>query len=822
MLTSEIFTRILGEDIVYCILNGWQGLPEHLQSDLDIVIMPKCLRILEKTLLDTSNGLVVQFHNYAVGCYRFDLAIHEGHKVRFFPLDVATSFRMSSRVWFDAEELLAGRRRWRDFWVAAPEVEFKYLLLKKILKQEIPEYTANRLQELAHLLGCRAAEETVRLLGMSWGRRVLGWIQEGMWDELRGKLPHLKRVAKWHRLKQDPLNLLRYWLPELVRILKRWRHPTGLWVAVLGPDGAGKTTLIEGLSKEMRGPFRQTARFHLMPALLRRQADGGPVTDPHAKPPRSWFGSLLKLAYYWLDYILGYWLKIRPLLVVRPTLILFDRYYDDLFIDPKRYRYGGPIWAVRLLRHLIPRPDIFLVLDVPKERLLERKQEVAPEELERQVRAYREFVVTTPNAVLLDGSKPIEEVVAQARDILLDYLHLRYLKRRSLWFPWAKGEELSWLSSVLGVVFRSGRSTHAFLQLPDGRGYLLPLATTQTFRSSLNLYPAQRAKARVARNALWALTFLGLKAPILPKVNMEDGDTGDCILQTLRKVFGQRDLVFAVSLGTPGPHRKPVIQIMTPSGEALGYAKVGWNEATRALVRNEVRVLQMLQDEDLPFDVPQVLYADYNGERALCVQGAPPAGARTDAQELTAEHIEALCSLACRNLRRRPLEESRFWQCIIERAQQVQNRWWQHFLNRMLESVRQEWIDQEVPFHFAHGDFAPWNALRINNRLYLFDWEYAQEEMPAGYDLFHFLVQTSRLVCKVNPQEIKKAVLDQAKQWLANEFWNCVNIQIADIPKLFQLYILDRISHSLATTGRFSNFQDLLIMSAQFFIARDK
>jgi len=821
MLTSEIFTRILGEDIVYCILHGWQGLPEHLPSDLDIALVSEDLPKLEEQLLHFPKGRIVNLLQYCSTAYYFVLVVEDDKGMHFIPIDAATDYRGGGRVWFTIEELLEGKQTWKGFWIASPHVEFKYLLVKKIIKQNVPTYARERLQALAYLLGSQADREAEYLMGRFWGPKVIAWIRSGEWAELESYLPILKKVLRWKRLKQDPLNPLRYWLPEIWRAWRRWRHPTGLFVAVLGPDGAGKSTLIGQLEGKIMRAFRRRAVFHFSPGLFRRRGDGSPVTNPHGKPPRSWFVSLLKLLYYWLDYTLGYWLKIRPLLVCS-TLIFFDRYYDDLFIDPKRYRYGGPIWAVRLLRHLIPRPDIFLVLDVPKERLLERKQEVAPEELERQVRAYREFVVTTPNAVLLDGSKPIEEVVAQARDILLDYLHLRYLKRRSLWFPWAKGEELSWLSSVLGVVFRSGRSTHAFLQLPDGRGYLLPLATTQTFRSSLNLYPAQRAKARVARNALWALTFLGLKAPILPKVNMEDGDTGDCILQTLRKVFGQRDLVFAVSLGTPGPHRKPVIQIMTPSGEALGYAKVGWNEATRALVRNEVRVLQMLQDEDLPFDVPQVLYADYNGERALCVQGAPPAGARTDAQELTAEHIEALCSLACRNLRRRPLEESRFWQCIIERAQQVQNRWWQHFLNRMLESVRQEWIDQEVPFHFAHGDFAPWNALRINNRLYLFDWEYAQEEMPAGYDLFHFLVQTSRLVCKVNPQEIKKAVLDQAKQWLANEFWNCVNIQVADIPKLFQLYILDRISHSLATTGRFSNFQDLLTMSAQFFIARDK
>ena len=805
----------------YCILHGWQGLPEHLPSDLDIVVVPEDLPKLEEHLLHVPKGRIVNLLQYCSTAYYFVLVIEDDRGICFIPIDAATDYRGGGRVWFTREELLEDKQMWKGFWVASPHVEFKYLLVKKILKQKVPTYAQERLQALAYLLGSQADCEAEDLMGHYWGPKVIAWIRDGKWMELEAYLPMLKKVLKWERLKRDLLNPLRYWLPEIQRVWRRWRHPTGLFVAVLGPDGSGKSTLIEQLGEKIMGAFRRKAVFHFAPRLFRRQRDGSPVTNPHGKLPRTWFGSLLKLLYYWLDYTLGYWLKIRPLLV-RSTLVLFDRYYDDLLIDPRRYRYGGPMWAIRLLRWLIPRPDIFLVLDVPKERLLERKQEVSPEELERQVRAYREFVVNTPNAILLDGSESIEEVVAQARDILLDHLHLRYLRRRSHWFPRAKGDELSWFSSVVGVVFRPDRSTHAFLQLPDGRGYLLPLVTAQTFRSSLNLYPAQTSKARVAKNALQALASLGLKAPGLPRICMQDNNTRGCILRTLREVFSREDLVFAVSLGTPGPHRKPVIQIMTPSGEVLGYAKVGWNEATRALVENEVRVLRMLQGKDLPFAVPQLLYADCSGEYALCVQGAPPTGARADAQKLTAEHIEALCSLARKNLSRLSLEESQFWHRIIERVKSVRNTWWQHALHRALEAVRQDWRDQEVPFHFAHGDFAPWNALRINNRLYLFDWEYAQEESPAGYDLFHFLVQTSWLVYKVNPQEIKKMVLNQTSQRLKNKYWGCVNTQVSDIPKLFRLYLLDRISYFLTTAERLDRVQDLMTIIAQFFIVYDE
>ncbi|CAM3384820.1 dTMP kinase [Rhodothermus bifroesti] len=415
-------------NLQYCVLHGWHGLPEYLPSDLDIVVAPEYLPGLEENLLYTPGAKLVNLLQHESTCYYFIVASETSEGMRFIPVDAATDYRRDGRIWFTAEELLEGRRAWNGFWVAALEVEFKYLLVKKILKQGVPEHAQARLQELAGLLGSLADQEAQRLLGRQWGSKVIGWIRDGKWSEIEAHLPKLKQVLKWEKLRREPLNAFRYWLPELARVWRRWRQPTGLFVAVLGPDGAGKSTLIEGLLKEVAGAFRRTARFHLMPALLRKQGDGGPVTDPHGKPPRSWFGSLLKLAYYWLDYTLGYWLKIRPLLV-RSTLVLFDRYYDDLLIDPRRYRYGGPVWLARLLGHFIPRPDLFIVLDLPAEVAHARKPEVSIEEAQRLRQRYLEFARSQPNAYVLDASHSPAEVVAEAQRLILEYLAARTAKR---------------------------------------------------------------------------------------------------------------------------------------------------------------------------------------------------------------------------------------------------------------------------------------------------------------------------------------------------------------------------------------------------------
>jgi hypothetical protein len=120
--------------------------------------------------------------------------------------------------------------------------------VKKILKGLVPDHQKQRIRELAQALNRDEAHSlTCRLFGHTWGSRVYSWIIAGKWDELENHFSALKKASRWQVLKRDPLNPLRYWLPELGRAWRRYLNPTGLFVAMLGSDGAGKSTLIEGL-----------------------------------------------------------------------------------------------------------------------------------------------------------------------------------------------------------------------------------------------------------------------------------------------------------------------------------------------------------------------------------------------------------------------------------------------------------------------------------------------------------------------------------------------------------------------------------------------
>ena len=65
-------------------------------------------------------------------------------------------------------------------------------------------------------------------------------------------------------------------------------------IAILGPDGSGKSTLIEALKTT-----REINYFHLKP----RKASGGPpVAHPHSRAPYNSFISFIKIIYLVVQY----------------------------------------------------------------------------------------------------------------------------------------------------------------------------------------------------------------------------------------------------------------------------------------------------------------------------------------------------------------------------------------------------------------------------------------------------------------------------------------------------------------------------------------
>jgi thymidylate kinase len=415
----------------YCVLHGWGELGQRPSTDIDLAISPAALAVLEDAL-ELDGWRIVQLINYEVGAYYF-VASRENDKRRdFLCIDAIVDFRHNGRIYIASPQLLGGACRYDGLTVAAPQAEFAYLLVKRIIKGTVQQHQRRRLVWLCGILDWRAVELATRLLGRRWGARVFAWIAGGEWQRLESNAPQLQRALRRVTWRHGPDRLLGSWAAEARRLLQRTIHPTGLMIALLGPDGSGKSTLREHLQTNLAPVFHGSSVFRMRPDLFGRNTPG---IDPHPHD-RTSFGawlSLIKVIFLLVDFVVGY-AAVVEYRMVRNQLVLFDRYYHDLLVDPVRYRLGGSFWAARITQSVIPRPELFLILDVPEQLASRRKAELPIETLKSLRASYRALAPKLDNSFIIDASRDAREVALCAERIVCEYLHNRYLARRHLWF----------------------------------------------------------------------------------------------------------------------------------------------------------------------------------------------------------------------------------------------------------------------------------------------------------------------------------------------------------------------------------------------------
>lgn len=415
----KVFALLETESVSYCLTHGYHGLPQSWGSDIDILVDRSVTREVLSGILTSHESQI----GATVTCLdgpRIVLTCKTSSGMpKLIVLDFFYDLWIGRYLHFAGDSLLAGRRQLRGFWVPSAAAAFEIELAKGLKKNRCGPDLAFRLTEL-FAAGSHEIETNMKL---RWPRgmasRIISAVQIGKWDSIAEQSTQMwRRMAISLAVNAPKKTMLAFVHVNRERIFRVMR-PRGKHIVLLGPDGAGKSSTIEALIEITMPLFARAEVRGFAPSLrqlLRRSS--GNTSVPHGLPARSLPASMIRTL-YWSVYAISSHVSLRWA-KTRSVLVLNDRHFIDILVDPVRYRYLGWSWPLKLVSLLTPKPDLLILLGGAPEIIQSRKRELTVAETARQCQAYAKLVNPLKYTLTIDAAMPFEQVVGEAVAAVID------------------------------------------------------------------------------------------------------------------------------------------------------------------------------------------------------------------------------------------------------------------------------------------------------------------------------------------------------------------------------------------------------------------
>ena len=367
-----------------------RGQGDGRDGDIDLLVDPADATALDRLLAGAG---FVRLAAIGHADHRFYRTYDEATD-RWLTLDVVTELAFGPGAWLAmpgaAATVLGRRTHDAEATRLAPDDAFWALLLHDLLdRRSIPPAHGD---ELALLVRDATPDGSFgtridALAGAGCAERLIGLVAQGATSPTLAEGRRLGRC--WARA--TPVESIRRRIrPALLRRLRKPHtalRRRGIDVAVLGPDGAGKSSLAASLAATFPVPTK-TIYLGLYGAGL---AGAGR------------FGFVRRLARLWRGWGRGFWHRLRGRLVV------YDRHAFDTLIGSSRGTLKARLrrWA---LLHAIPDPALVLILDAPADVLFARKGEHDLAILDAQRRGYQALAARLGSAEIVDATRDAETV----------------------------------------------------------------------------------------------------------------------------------------------------------------------------------------------------------------------------------------------------------------------------------------------------------------------------------------------------------------------------------------------------------------------------
>lgn len=348
-----------------------------------------------------------------------------------------------------------------------------------------------------------------------------------------------------------------------------------------------------------------------------------------------------------------------------------------------------------------------------------------------------------------------------------------------------------------------------YLVIPHARTpkLLVPMGSRRVAIAAVRRFTEPQTRlSRLKRDAM----VFALRAGLRPgdRLQLSAGPDSDHIDDYLRRSLGV-PLAVSVHIGPPRANRKPVLQLLSPDGETLGYAKIGSGPLTRRLVRAETTALSALSHVKLDrVRVPQVRHSgQWRGHQVLVQSPLPiwlprePLSPRVLIDAML--EVSSVCGVT-----QGWLATSPYWADIRNRLNQIADQPEGAQLGEAARTLIGHCSDVGLRYGAWHGDWSPWNMTNTTDGLLVWDWERFTTGVPLGFDALHHDLQ-QRLASGLDPAIAAAQTLDNARGLLAPFELMADSAEITALLYLVDLgarYLADRQAEAGARLGVLSTW----------------
>src|SRR5439155_5843752 len=307
-LLQRVLTVFDAADVPYCILHGHQSLPHEVTSDVDMLVAREMIpQRLAELLRSSRNRIGADLVQWFSDSAHFNVLASRGTQNEppaLLQLHVSTDYQVSDRVVFSGEEILRTRRRSENgLWIPSAGAEFTCVLANRLDKAKLDDGRAQLLSALwaEDSQGCQ--EHLSRILPAGEASLVADAAECCDWTPVLNSIGSMGATMRRRLSAAQPLATLARASRRQLRRLVRWSSPQcGMHLVFLGPDGVGKSTVIDAVQECITPAFLHTHYQTFARGILPTR----PKPTPHALPPRSWPESMVKAAWWFLCYGPGY------------------------------------------------------------------------------------------------------------------------------------------------------------------------------------------------------------------------------------------------------------------------------------------------------------------------------------------------------------------------------------------------------------------------------------------------------------------------------------------------------------------------------------